>query len=412
MHRYLISAIGAFLLLAQISVGGGSGGTTLTGYTDGGDPVAGTGLDLWQFDQTVGIADGSDTYAGLVIGLTNADHTSTGNFVYGLEVEGLTGDAQATEYAITIGDGWDREIHFSGQNTDFELSDVLNSITNFRGGSVAGGGILMTLNGITQGSPTLNIASQLRTDGAKTSLAIDLTALGAMNGSDTWSFIDITAFTDSNHTGATNVLNGINIGAITSPDANANHVAVNIGSGWDSDIKFADTSGSVVFATGGTLSFAGGSNGGSFLLTDGGSGEHVSLRGAIDVAASRGFVIRFAPTAANGDDVYSALAWWPFTDTNHTGTGNIVTMVEAGVITTPDTNAIHAAVYQGAGWDAFGLLDVTGTSWAATDNPPAGTVALFVQEGVLSSADCELVARLANGTEIVVASLVTNNVCP
>jgi hypothetical protein len=60
-----------------------------------------------------------------------------------------------------------------------------------------------------------------------------------MNGSDTWSFIDITAFTDSNHTGSTNVLNGINIGAITSPDANANHVAVNIGSGWDNPILIA-----------------------------------------------------------------------------------------------------------------------------------------------------------------------------
>lgn len=71
---------------------------------------------------TLGIMDGSDTVRGMFIDLANADHTSTGNLLLGMEIDSITPDANATEIALQIGGGWDGSLRFAD-------SDGTNFIT-------------------------------------------------------------------------------------------------------------------------------------------------------------------------------------------------------------------------------------------------------------------------------------------
>lgn len=58
--------------------------------------------------------DGSDTYKGLNIDLTNANHTGTGNTLIQFDIDAITGDAQATEIGLRIGAGNDLAAQFNG----------------------------------------------------------------------------------------------------------------------------------------------------------------------------------------------------------------------------------------------------------------------------------------------------------
>lgn len=64
---------------------------------------------------TLAIMNGSDDYTAIDLNITNADHTGS-NTIQGLDVSGITGDAQATETAINIGNGWDVGIN-AGNNS-------------------------------------------------------------------------------------------------------------------------------------------------------------------------------------------------------------------------------------------------------------------------------------------------------
>ena len=75
-------------------------------------PIAAGSGDAVTLDGTLGIMDGSDTVRGVVVDLTNANHTGTGNVLTGLEIAGITADADATETALSFGAGWDNEILF------------------------------------------------------------------------------------------------------------------------------------------------------------------------------------------------------------------------------------------------------------------------------------------------------------
>ncbi|MEK7424709.1 MAG: hypothetical protein AAB131_12835, partial [Actinomycetota bacterium] len=70
--------------------------------------AAGGSANPIDITASLGIIDGSDTYEGIDINLTNADHAGTGNTLTGLDIAGITADGQASEYAISIGSGWDR----------------------------------------------------------------------------------------------------------------------------------------------------------------------------------------------------------------------------------------------------------------------------------------------------------------
>lgn len=56
---------------------------------------------------TLNAMNGSDTVRGWFLDLTNANHTGTGNTLIGLDIDGITGDADATETALNVGAGWD-----------------------------------------------------------------------------------------------------------------------------------------------------------------------------------------------------------------------------------------------------------------------------------------------------------------
>ena len=69
--------------------------------------AAGGSANPFDYSQTAGIMDGSDDLVVWDVNLTNANHTGSSNYVTVIDVAGITADAQATEVAIDIGDGWD-----------------------------------------------------------------------------------------------------------------------------------------------------------------------------------------------------------------------------------------------------------------------------------------------------------------
>src|SRR5574343_423855 len=69
--------------------------------------AAGGSANALTLSGTLGIMDGSDTFRGIYLNYANADHTGSSNTINAFQIAGITGDAQATETAITIGTGWD-----------------------------------------------------------------------------------------------------------------------------------------------------------------------------------------------------------------------------------------------------------------------------------------------------------------
>jgi len=88
------------------------GSNSYANHRFSGQGFAGASYDIYGLGQgvTVGAMNGSDTIRGINIDLTNADHTGVSNLLYGLDIDGITGDAQARETAINIGTGWDVSI--------------------------------------------------------------------------------------------------------------------------------------------------------------------------------------------------------------------------------------------------------------------------------------------------------------
>lgn len=70
------------------------------------NPAGGSATAV-TINPTLGIMDGSDAWTGVSIVPTNADHTGASNTVTGVSVGAITGDADATETAVSIGSGWD-----------------------------------------------------------------------------------------------------------------------------------------------------------------------------------------------------------------------------------------------------------------------------------------------------------------
>ena len=82
---------------------------------DGNSGVSDIGISVTE---TIAAFDGSDAYSGLLIGLTNADHTGAGNVLNGLLIANITGDAQAQENPIHVGSGWDAVLSMEGATDD------------------------------------------------------------------------------------------------------------------------------------------------------------------------------------------------------------------------------------------------------------------------------------------------------
>jgi hypothetical protein len=185
-----------------------------------------------------GVGVGGDVARGIFLDMSNANHTDagTGNVVYGLDIDGIVGDPQATETAINIGDGWDYDINFADTSAII-LQENLTAFYSFVGNAAAG----TAFHRFTWGNSGWFTGRDLMSVTATTT---------AMNGTDTMRmlFLDVT---NANHTGAGNTLSLLEFDAITG-DANANlnailigaltgtagaagevETAINIGAGWD-----------------------------------------------------------------------------------------------------------------------------------------------------------------------------------
>jgi hypothetical protein len=156
--------------------------------------------------------NGSDTYAMLKVDFTNADHTGSSNTLVGLDIDAITGDANASEWGVSVGDGFDAQFKtaeamkfFSSTNVQYDFQSAL---------------------GVTRARFT-----PIHNAGGSTDWLLLVPVLNAMNGSDTVNglFINIS---NANHTGTGNVLNGVSIDGITG-DPDATETGVNIGAGWD-----------------------------------------------------------------------------------------------------------------------------------------------------------------------------------
>jgi hypothetical protein len=77
-------------------------------YADQGNGIA------QEIDYTIAAQDGSDTGRALFIDIDNsAGATGSSNLLYGIDIDSITGDAQASEYAINIGSGYDAVLNLA-----------------------------------------------------------------------------------------------------------------------------------------------------------------------------------------------------------------------------------------------------------------------------------------------------------
>lgn len=136
-----ISYTGGNLVLDIIS---GTGQVSLPdGIVTSKTNAAGGSANPLDITSALGIMNGSDDYTAIDVNITNADHTgSNESTIQGLDISGITGDAQATETAINIGNGWDVGINAGNNsiNTTGQLASgaivSTSSITSTATGSI------------------------------------------------------------------------------------------------------------------------------------------------------------------------------------------------------------------------------------------------------------------------------------
>lgn len=87
-----------------------AGGTTALSYFDTG--ATGSGGDIWDYTDTLNIADGSDDWKFLDVNITGADATGTANTIQGIDLSLTTPDAQVIETAIVVNANWDLAADF------------------------------------------------------------------------------------------------------------------------------------------------------------------------------------------------------------------------------------------------------------------------------------------------------------
>jgi hypothetical protein len=108
-NSYLVTASTAGVLsytnpASFLAIGGGTltGGLLSTAVN-----AAGAGADVINLSGTLGIMDatGTDIFRGIYLNYTNVNHT--GGSFYGVHINNITGDAEATELGVFVGTGWD-----------------------------------------------------------------------------------------------------------------------------------------------------------------------------------------------------------------------------------------------------------------------------------------------------------------
>lgn len=113
----------------QVSIPDGIKSSAASGVNLTGTNVASGSANPFDITSTLNIMDGDDTFIGVDINLTNADHTGDpdSNIVKGINISNITGDDETLETAISIGSGWDVGINMGSNSiTDaFSVQAVL-----------------------------------------------------------------------------------------------------------------------------------------------------------------------------------------------------------------------------------------------------------------------------------------------
>jgi len=113
--------------------------TGATNYTQ--VNAAGGSANPWDYTGTLGVMNGSDDFTLFDINVTNANHTGSSNVIKVLDIANITGDAEATETAISIGTGWDVGIATSSGLQVGAAGEVATAIDTFK----TGGGVVRWL---------------------------------------------------------------------------------------------------------------------------------------------------------------------------------------------------------------------------------------------------------------------------
>lgn len=179
--------------------------------------------------------------------------------------------------------------------------------------------------------------------------------LGIFDGSDTFSAINM-AYTNANHTGASNNFYGVNIGNITG-DTEANERALNIGTGWD----YGMVSGSSLYVS---------------KVNPAGTG-------------STGLTFGGTLGIMNGSDTVHGVNV-AYVNSNHTGASNSFVAYNVAAIT-GDAEATETGLSVGTGWD-YGLTAALAGTAAVNLSDTGGTAA----GGLLLGADTNWYRGAAN----------------
>jgi len=280
-------------------------------------PAAGASDDTWSLVEIaagLGALDAGDVQNGIFVNLANADHT--GGNVYGLNIDGIVQDPQAEEAAVFIGATWDADIHFGSATAMMWWFETGNLTIQDYGGD---------MQFILRDVPAVSASADL--------MELDATTV-QVDAGDTIRGLFIDLVTDAATTGGLFV--GLDIDGITARAAA--EYAVQIGPGWDIDIRFTDGTPLLNYPNLGTFTIADLGTAASFILRD------VTAAGTANDLVEIDHVLSIMDDAG---DVFRSL-FIDIDSVDHTN-GNII-----GIdidLDTPDAQATETAVYANGGWD-------------------------------------------------------------
>lgn len=317
------------LTLTKVNTAGGSANSlTLTG--------------------TLGVMNGSDTFRGMYINYTNANHTGASNNVYAIDIANITGDAEANEVALNIGTGWDYAMVIGGDTNLYRsAADTLKTDDN----------LIVALSS-TARNIVVSGGNSYNPESSSSSISVNGSALSDMNGTGVYSGLQVTINTGSQPSGGT--IYGVKIDSITS--TTCGETAIDIGSGWDYGINLSDgnTAALRLSGTSGTavsgILFGADTNlyrsAANVLKTDDG----LIVAGALTVqsvnaAGGSADALTLSGTLGimNGSDTFRGL-YLNYTNSNHTGASNVFNAIDIAAIT-GDAQCSEVAINIGTGWD-------------------------------------------------------------
>lgn len=279
----------------------------------------------------------SGAYSGNLIDLVLDSSSANGFTGNGININ--IDDSQVNGFAIRVENDSDVALFAVTDDGNTTIQNAFNEGGTFSG--VSGGALQLQTAGyyirnFAQGAYEFTTG---QTAGTSMDFARFDLDVNAMNGTDTLRglFLDVT---NANHTGASNIFRGIDIGAITG-DADATETAINIGSGWDTDIAGASwsiTSAGALTVTSCTGCGGGGStlqqayDAGATILTDA-TGDVIIqvIGGATDT--------QFEINAASGPEIDMAIITNSGQATNTDGVDGLAINLVQGTDAASDTNS-------------------------------------------------------------------------